>query len=60
MDTKDKKEEERPFAYPKPTENDQQLNNQPEYIDQEPNVYDKQISDVPAQQDAEAPQTKDR
>lgn len=45
--TKDKKEEERPFAYPKPTESDQQLNNQPEYIDQEPNTYEKEISDVP-------------
>lgn len=60
MDTKDKKEEERPFAYPKPTENDQQLKNQPEYMDQEPNAYDKQVSDIPGQQDAEAPQTKDR
>jgi hypothetical protein len=60
MDPRDKKEEERPFAYPKPTENDQQLKNQPEYMDQEPNAYDKQISDVPNQSDSEAPQTKDR
>jgi hypothetical protein len=60
MDPRDKKEEDRPFAYPKPTENDQQLKNQPEYMDQEPSVYDKQISDVPDQQDSEAPQTLDR
>lgn len=59
MDPKDKKEEERPFAYPKPTENDQQLRNQPEYMDQEPNSYDKQVSDVP-NQDSEAPLTQDR
>ena len=59
MDTRDKKEEDRPFAYPKPTENDQQLKNQPEYMDQEPNAYDKQISDVPGS-DSEAPLTKDR
>jgi hypothetical protein len=50
MDPRDKKEEERPFAYPKPTENDQQLRNQPEYIDQEPNTYEKQISDIPGQE----------
>ena len=50
MDPKDKKEEERPFAYPKPTESDQQLNNQPEYIDQEPNTYEKEISDVPREE----------
>lgn len=50
MDHKDKKEEQRPFAYPKPTENDQQLRNQPEYIDQEPNRYEKQVSDIPGQQ----------
>ena len=60
MDTRDKKEEERPFAYPKPTENDQQLKNQPEYMDQEPNTYEKQVSDIPGQQDSEPPLTKDR
>lgn len=53
MDPRDKKEEERPFAYPKPTENDQQLRNQPEYIDQEPNSYEKQISDIPSQENEE-------
>lgn len=46
-DPKDKKEEDRPIAYPKPTEADNQLRSQPEYIDQEPNSYEKEISDVP-------------
>ena len=59
MDHKDKKEEERPFAYPKPTENDQQLKNQPEYIDNEPGTHDKKISNIPGE-DSEAPLTKDR
>lgn len=49
MNTRDKKEEDRPLAYPKPTEADKQLQNQPEYIDQEPNTYQKEISDVPDQ-----------
>ena len=53
MDTRDKKEESRPLAYPKPTENDQQLKNQPEYIDQEPNSYSKEISDVPGPEETE-------
>lgn len=47
MEQRDKKEEDRPAAYPKPTETDKQLQNQPEYIDQEPNTYNKEISDVP-------------
>jgi hypothetical protein len=39
----------RPEAYPKPTETDQQLKNQPEFIDQQPNdFHDKSISDLPA------------
>ena len=37
----------RPESYPKPSETDSQLANQPEYIDQEPNKIDKEISDVP-------------
>ena len=45
MNQKDKKEEERPVAYPKPTETDKQLKDQPEYIDQEPNKFEKEISD---------------
>ncbi len=47
MNDKDKKEEQRPIAYPKPTETDKQLQNQPEYIDQEPDTFKKEISDVP-------------
>lgn len=50
MEPRDKKEDDRPVAYPKPTEADEQLNNQPEYIDQEPNSYDKEISDVPGEE----------
>ena len=45
MDRNDKKD--RTEAYPKPSETDQQLNNQPEYMDQEPNRWGKDISDVP-------------
>jgi hypothetical protein len=36
-------------SYPHPTETDKQLQNQPEYIDQQPNdFHDKSISDIPA------------
>ena len=38
----------RPEAYPKPTETDNQLKNQPEFIDQQPNdFHDKSVSDIP-------------
>jgi hypothetical protein len=47
MEPRDKKEDDRPAAYPKPTETDSQLQNQPESIDQEPKTYNKEISDVP-------------
>ena len=57
MDPRDKKEEDRPFAYPKPTESDEQLNNQPEYIDQEPGSFTKEISDTREAESVE-PQTK--
>lgn len=44
----EKKEQERPEAYPKPTETDTQLQNQPEFIDQQPNDFnDKSVSDIP-------------
>jgi hypothetical protein len=44
----DDKRNERIESYPKPTETDEQLKNQPEYIDQQPNDFeDKSISDVP-------------
>lgn len=50
---KEKNEQERPFAYPKPTENDVQLNHQPEYIDQEPNRDTNEISDMPGRETTE-------
>ena len=50
MHPKDKKEEERPIAYPRPPEADNQLKNQPEFIDQEPNTYEKEISDMPGRE----------
>jgi hypothetical protein len=46
MKEKDKREE-RPESYPRPTETDKQIQNQPEYIDQEPNSFEKEISDLP-------------
>lgn len=49
----DKKDDDRPVAYPKISENDSQLQNQPEYIDQQPNSYEDDISDVPATGTAE-------
>jgi len=37
----------RPEAYPKPSVADQQLKDQPEFIDQEPNEFnDKKVSDI--------------
>lgn len=45
----------RPESYPKPTETDKMLQNQPEYIDQEPNTYNKEISDVPRQEENDEP-----
>jgi hypothetical protein len=45
---KQKERQDRPESYPKPTETDSQLKNQPEYIDQQPNDFsDKAISDIP-------------
>lgn len=40
----DKNNKERPEAYPKPTETDTQLNNQPEYSEPEPNSSKQQAS----------------
>jgi len=47
----------RPESYPKPTETDTQLQNQPEYIDQEPNTFQKEISDVPESPSTERSET---
>jgi hypothetical protein len=49
MNDKKNDKYERPEAYPKPTETDEQLKNQPEFTDQQPNyLHDKSISDFPA------------
>ena len=46
--TKEEKRNDRFESYPRPTETDQQLQNQPEFSDQQPNdFHDKSISDVP-------------
>ena len=46
--SKEDKRNERFESYPRPTETDKQLQNQPEYTDQQPNDFnDKSISDVP-------------
>jgi hypothetical protein len=43
-----KENKQRPEAYPKPTETDNQLKNQPEFIDQQPNDFeDKSVSNIP-------------
>lgn len=45
---KEDKKSDRPEAYPRPTNKDSQLQNQPEFIDQQPNdFHDKSISDLP-------------
>jgi hypothetical protein len=49
MKKDEKNNTERPIAYPRPTEADKQFNDQPEYIDQEPNKFEKDISDEPAE-----------
>jgi len=59
---KETNRQDRPESYPKPTETDSQLKNQPEYIDQQPNDFsDKSISDIPKQdatrQDADSRNT---
>ena len=43
-----KEKNNRPEAYPKPTQTDYQFQNQSEFIDQQPNDFnDKSISDIP-------------
>lgn len=45
---KEDKKNDRFESYPRPAESDKQLQNQPEYIDQQPNDFeDKSISDLP-------------
>ena len=38
----DKQQPTRPEAYPRPTEKDSQLQNQPEFIDEKPNEFQEQ------------------
>ena len=46
--SKEDKGNDRFESYPRPTETDKQLQNQPEYTDQQPNDFnDKSISDIP-------------
>ncbi len=56
----DKKKYERPEAYPKPTATDNQLRNQPEFLDQEPNTYNKEISDMPVSSNTEEDKDRER
>jgi len=45
---KEEKRNDRFESYPRPTETDKQLHNQPEFTDQQPNDFrDKSVSDVP-------------
>jgi hypothetical protein len=47
-------------AYPRPTTTDQQLKNQPEFIDQQPDDFDdKSISDLPVGNPARNEDEKD-
>jgi hypothetical protein len=43
--TTEKNRNNRPFAYPRPTETDEQLKNQPEFVDQQPNSSDDEELD---------------
>ena len=46
--SKEERRNDRFESYPRPTETDKQLENQPEFEDQQPNDFeDKSISDVP-------------
>jgi hypothetical protein len=46
--SKEEKGNDRMESYPRPTQTDKQLQNQPEFIDQQPNDFeDKSISDIP-------------
>jgi hypothetical protein len=46
--SKEEKRNDRFESYPRPTETDKQLQNQPEFQDQQPNSFeDKSVSDVP-------------
>lgn len=50
----------RPEAYPKPTTTDKQLQNQPEYIDQQPNSFEEDISNIPVNKEREQDSERSR
>jgi hypothetical protein len=52
MSDKDKRDD-RPEAYPRPSITDHQLQNQPEFIDEEPNEFRKEISGMPEDKNKE-------
>ena len=62
--SKEEKRNDRFESYPRPTETDKQLQNQPEFEDQQPNDFeDKSISDIPdspAKKQSDEPETKTR
>ena len=62
--SKEEKRSDRFESYPRPTETDKQMQNQPEYIDQQPNDFeDKSISDIPnsnAERQSDDPMTKEK
>ena len=43
----------RPEAYPKPTETDNQLKNQPEFIDDQPGSFEEDVSNLPVNKEIE-------
>jgi hypothetical protein len=46
MDKKSNNKE-RPVAYPRPTETDNQLKNQPEFIEEKPNAFEDNATSEP-------------
>lgn len=60
--SKEEKRKDRFESYPRPTETDKQLQNQPEFEDQQPNHFeDKSVSDMPLKNvdyPSDDPQTK--
>jgi hypothetical protein len=55
----EKNKNSRPEAYPKPTVTDTQLQNQPEYIDQQPNSFEEDISSIPVNEERKQDSRRD-
>lgn len=51
MNSKDKNKNGQPISYPRPSPADEQLKNQPEFLDAEPNSFED-VSDKPAEEDS--------